>query len=263
MRKTLATTAAATVLLMGSSFASAEVQTKRVEYQHGGETLEGTLAWDDAVEGKRPGVLVVHEWWGLDDYARNRAEQLAELGYVAFALDMYGKGKLTEHPSEAMQWSGAIRENIDNWVARARAGLEVLQKHSLVDTDRLSAIGYCFGGATVVQMTYAGLPLAGVVSFHGSLPVATEEQAQAVKSSILVCHGAADSFVPESRAADFRKALEAAGVDWQMIYYSGAKHSFTNPDADSKGIAAIAYDEEADKRSWAQMQVFFDEIFAD
>jgi len=241
----------------------AEVQTKRVEYQHGGQTLEGTLAWDDAADGKRPGVLVVHEWWGLDDYARGRAEQLAELGYVAFALDMYGKGKLTEHPPEAMQWSGKIRENIDNWRARAAAGLEVLQKHSLVDSQRLAAIGYCFGGATVMHMAYAGMPVAGVVSFHGSLPVADEKQGKQLKARILVCHGAADGFVPEARADEFRKALQAAGADWQMIYYAGAKHSFTNPDADAKGIAAIGYQAEADRRSWAHMRTFFDEIFAD
>ncbi len=263
MHRVLPITAAIAALFVVNLDVRAEVQTKRVEYEHGGQTLEGTLAWDDATSGKRPGVLVVHEWWGLDDYARGRAEQLAEMGYVAFALDMYGKGKLTEHPNEAMKWSGQIRENIDNWVERSQAGLKILQDHSLVDSARIAAIGYCFGGATVMHMAYAGVPLAGVVSFHGSLPVATEEQGEKIKARVLVCHGAADAFVPEARAAEFRAALNAAGADWQMVYYAGAKHSFTNPDADSKGIAAIGYQQEADVRSWALMQAFFDEMFAD
>jgi dienelactone hydrolase len=240
----------------------ADVQTKRVEYEHAGHKLEGTLAWDDSISGKRPGVLVVHEWWGLDDYARTRAEQLAQLGYVAFAADMYGKGKLTEHPQEAMQWSGQIRENIDNWRARALAGLKVLESHELVDTKRLAAIGYCFGGATVTQLAYAGVPLAGVVSFHGSLPAATPEQAKHVKAQILVCHGALDTFVSEAQAQKFRDSLKDAAAPWQMIYYAGAKHSFTNPGADAHGVPGLAYNKLADERSWADMRAFFDEIFA-
>ena len=205
--------------------------------------------------------MIVHEWWGLNDYARARARQLAEMGYVAFALDMYGDGKVTEHPQEAGQWAGMIRSNVADWQQRARRGLEELQQHPQVDQQRVAAIGYCFGGATVLQLAYSGAPLAGVVSFHGALPVATPEQAQTLRAPILVCHGAADSFIPEQGIVDFRAALEQAGADWQMVYYAGAKHSFTNPDANRRGIDGIAYDAAADRRSWAQMQAFFGEVF--
>ena len=257
-------TALATMLLLVlaiSTRAHAAVQSKAVQYKHGDLTLQGHLAWDDSVEGKRPGVLVVHEWWGLNDYARHRAEQLAAMGYVAFALDMYGKGKVTEHPSEAGQWSTQVRENVDEWRARGMAGLEILRQHPLVDTTRLAAIGYCFGGATVLELAYAGTDLKGVVSFHGALPVAADDDAERIKAKILVCHGAVDAFIPEAQIQQFRGVLEKAGADYQMIYYAGARHSFTNPDADKRGIGGLKYDKNADGRSWRHMQNLFAEIF--
>lgn len=245
-----------------SSSASAAVQTKKIDYEHGGQTYSGHLAWDDSIKGPRPGVLVVHEWWGLDDYARKRAEQLAAMGYTAFALDMYGKGKLTEHPREAQQWATEVRQNVDEWRARALAGLDVLKKQENVDSNRLAAIGYCFGGSTVLQLAYAGAPLRGVVTFHGALSPATDEQASKLKTSILVCHGAADTFIPEQQVLAFRAPLEKAGADWQMIYYAGAKHSFTSPEADKRNMPGIAYDQKADERSWKHMQDFFGEVLA-
>lgn len=241
--------------------AQAKVVTKSIQYTDGEVALEGHLAWDDSIEGKRPGVLVVHEWWGLNDYARGRAEQLAKMGYVAFALDMYGKGKVTGHPQEAGKWAGMIRENVDAWQKRALAGLEILKKHEMVDRQRLAAIGYCFGGATVCQLAYSGAPLKGVVSFHGSLPAPEADDAGQIEAKLLICHGAVDPFIPEERIDKFQDALEDAGVDWQMIYYAGARHSFTNPGADERGIDGLGYNKKADTRSWNHMKMFFAEIF--
>lgn len=252
---------ALTVVLLAAEAASAKVVTETIEYQDGDAQLQGFLAYDDAAEGPRPGVLVVHEWWGLNDYARDRAKQLAELGYVAFALDMYGKGKLAEHPREASKWASEIRENLQQWQARAQAGLEVLKGRDEVDQDRLAAIGYCFGGATVCQLAYAGVGLQGVVSFHGSLPAPTTEQADQIDARLLICHGAEDPFVPKEQVAIFQNALQEADAQWQMIIYSDAEHSFTNPGADEREINGLGYNEAADKASWEHMKVFFDEIF--
>ena len=241
--------------------ADAKVQSKTIEYNDGNVALEGYLAWDDAIEGKRPAVLVVHEWWGLNDYARKRADMLAELGYVAFALDMYGKGKVTKHPQEAGAWAGEIRKNVAAWQRRAQLGLDVLRKQEHVDGARVAAIGYCFGGATVMQIAYSGAGVTGVVSFHGSLPPATNEQLKNIRAKILVCHGADDSFVPAERIEAFCKALDEAKADWQMISYGGARHSFTNPDADKAGLDGLRYNKEADARSWGHMKMFLKEIF--
>lgn len=239
-----------------------EVQTKEVSYKDGDVELQGHLFWDDAKKGKRPGVLVIHEWWGLDAYAKRRAKSLARMGYVAFALDMYGNGKITKHAAEAGKWAKQIGMNIEAWKKRAAAGLKQLQASEHVDKSNIAAIGYCFGGATVVQMAYGGLPVKGVVSFHGSLPVATDEQAKNIKAKILICHGAADSFIPASRIKEFTAKLEKAKADYQFISYAGAKHSFTNKGADKRGIDGLKYDKSADRRSWAHMRIFFREIFA-
>jgi dienelactone hydrolase len=238
-----------------------EVRTKEVEYSHNALKLKGYFAWDDAVAGKRPGVLVVHEWWGLNDYARSRARQLAELGYVALAVDMYGEGRTTEHPQEAGQMAAKVRENVKDWRERGLAGLKVLQGHELVDANRLAAIGYCFGGSTVLQLAYSGADLDGVVSFHGALSPAEPEAKGKIKAKVLVCHGAADTFIPDDAVLKFRSSLDAAGADYQIVYYSGARHSFTNPDADAKGIDGLKYDKTADQRSWRHMRDLFAEIF--
>lgn len=237
-----------------------EVKHETVRYKHGETQLQGYLAWDDAVTGPRPGVLVVHEWWGLNDYARSRADKLAKMGYVAFALDMYGEGKTTEHPSEAKEWATQVRSNQDQWQERAILGLNMLKKDERVDTKRLAAIGYCFGGSTVLQLAFTGQDVKGVVSFHGALPIPTAEQAAKAKASILVCHGADDPFIPEETIQKFRAGLTAGNVDWQMVYYANARHSFTNPDADSNGIDGLKYNAKADTRSWKDMQQFFAEV---
>ena len=247
------------VAAAGATAANAEVKTKVVTYTHDGTTLKGFLAWDDAVKGKRPGVLVVHEWWGLNDYARNRATELAKLGYVAFACDMYGEGKTTEHPKEAGQFATEVRNNLKVWQGRATAGLKVLQDNEMVDGKNLAAIGYCFGGSTALQLAYTGADVRAVVTFHAALPEPTAEQAKAIKAKILICHGAADKFVPEKSAQALREALESAKVDYEMNYYGGATHSFTVPDIGKAGVPGLAYNAEADRRSWQDMLRLFHE----
>lgn len=241
--------------------ASAEVVARDVEYTHGDVTLVGYLAYDDAVEGKRPGVLVVHEWWGLNEYAKQRARMLAELGYVAFAADMYGKGKVTEDPKVAGNWAGHMSGNVELWRARAMEGLARLKAERRTDADRLAAIGYCFGGSTVMQLAYAGAELDGVVSFHGSLPPAPDDAK--IEAEVLACHGAADGFVSAEQQAEFERSLNKAGAAWTLIAYGGAKHSFTNPNADDYGVKGVAYDKRADRRSWSHMRTFFDAVFGD
>jgi dienelactone hydrolase len=257
----VATSVLGTLMLVAAGMASAEIRSLVVEYRDGDTVLQGYLAWDDAIQGKRPGVLVVHEWWGLNDYVQTRARLLAGLGYVAFAPDMYGQGKATTHPDQAGEWMSQITANVKDWQRRAQAGLDVLRARDIVDPDRTAAIGYCFGGATVMQMAYAGADLDAVVSFHGALPVADEADLKNIKARVLVAHGSADSFVPGERVAAFQAALDKAGADWQMVSYGGARHGFTNPDAGKLGMQALQYDLKADHRSWALMESFLSETF--
>jgi dienelactone hydrolase len=240
----------------------AEIVEKDVTYEFDGEKYTGRLVYDDALEGPRPGVLVIHEWWGLSDYEKRRARMLAELGYVAFAADIYGTGKLTDDPEQAEQWMSWVTADPAEWRERVRAALDQLLVGGRVDPARVAAIGYCFGGATVLQAAYGNLPLAGVVSFHGALPAAPEEAKGKIGPRILAFHGAADPFVAPEVAAGFQAALEEAGADWEMVVFGGVRHSFTNPGADQRGMEALKYDADADLRSWAGMQEFFREIFA-
>ena len=249
------------ILVLGATNAHAGVLTKNISYQHDGIELEGYLAYDDSIKGKVPAVLIVHEWWGLNDYARKRAEQLAAMGYVAFALDMYGKGKVTQHPKQAGEWMRQVNNNVDLWRQRALAGLQVLKDEPRTDTSRIAAIGYCFGGATVQQLAYSGADVRGVVSFHGSLLPPPSDQLSRVKAKLLICHGSADPFMKAEAVQNYIASMNASGLDWQMIMYGGAKHSFTNPDADKAGMAALKYSKSADQRSWSHMKQFFEEIF--
>jgi dienelactone hydrolase len=249
------------VVALVPSLAHAKVVTKTVTYKDAGTELKGFFAWDDAKSGKRPGILVVHEWWGLDEYAKMRAKKLAELGYVAFALDMYGEGKVTEHPKTAGQWAGMIRSNQKAWQQRGLAGLKVLKGHELVDSSKLAAIGYCFGGSTALQFAYSGADVKAVVTFHAALPTPTAEHAKQIKARIVVCHGAIDNFIGKEAIEKFQAALSKAKVDWEMIAYGGAVHSFTVPGADKRNIPGIAYNKNADERSWRQMRLVFGDVF--
>jgi dienelactone hydrolase len=239
--------------------ADAKVVSQAVEYRHGATELKGYLAFDDTQSGKRPGVLVVHEWWGLNDYVKARVEKLAELGYIAFALDLYGKDVWTSDPQKAKELSSHLR-GTPLLRQRAAAGLEILKANPMIDPARIAAIGYCFGGTTVLELAYSGADVAGVVSFHGGLTVPRAEDAGKLKAAILICHGADDGFVSAESIDAFQKAMRDAGVDWQMIYYGGAVHSFTNPGADTTGMAGVGYSLKADERSWAHMQTFLKEI---
>ena len=183
------------------------------------------------------------------------------MGYVAFALDMYGKGKVTEHPKQAAEWMRQTNSNVLLWQQRAVAGLEVLKKEPRTDTARIAAIGYCFGGATVQQLAYSGENVKGIVSFHGSLPPPTRDQVKRVEAKLLICHGAADPLINAETLQNYIAAMNETDLDWQMILYGGAKHSFTNPNADKVGMAALKYSKSADQRSWSHMVRLFEEIF--
>jgi dienelactone hydrolase len=243
--KTIMTTLFVTMIAAG---AHAAVKMEPVEYKQGDTTLKGQLAYDDAAKDKRPGVIVVHEWWGLNEYAKTRARMLAEAGYVALAVDMYGDGKVTEHPDEAGAWASAVRSNEQTGTDRFLAGYNALKANPHVDPAHISAIGYCFGGGVVLGAALSGADLDAVVSFHGGLP--TDPAKGKPKARILVCNGAADGLVTPEQIAGFMKVATDAGADWEFISYAGAKHSFTNPDADKHGIPALSYNEKADKRSW-------------
>jgi len=241
--------------------AEAKIVTRDVPYDHDGVHLQGFLAYDDATAAKRPAILIVHEWWGLNDYARQRAQQLAGMGYVAFAVDMYGDGKHTEHPDEASKWMSQITENKDRWQKRAEAGLAILRQDPHTDSSKMAAIGYCFGGGTVQQLAYASAGLKGVVSFHGSLQLPPVDAAAMTRTKILLCHGGSDPFTKPEYLQQYLAAMEKSGFDYQMVIYGGVKHSFTNPQADKMGMDALKYDPKADRRSWAQMKMFFQELF--
>ena len=246
---------AATLFLAAA--AEAKVVTRTIAYDHDGQKLQGYLAYDDAKSGPRPGVLVIHEWWGLNDYTKMRARQLAEMGYVAFAADMYGDGRTTRDPKEAQAWSSAVSSQPGMLAARSKAGLDVMRKEKVTDVEKMAAIGFCFGGTTVLQLAYAGLPLKGVVTFHGGLVVPDEQQARKIRAPIVILHGAEDTFVTPETIDGMRKALDAAKVDWFMVSYAQAVHAFTNPGADSFRIPGIGYNEKAATRSWDEMARFF------
>lgn len=238
--------------------AEAKVVTKTVEYKDGDTLLEGYLAYDDAAADRKPGVLVVHEWKGLDDYAKKRAEQLAGMGYVAFAADIYGKGVRPKDHQEAGATAGKFKGDRALLRRRARAGLDALRAQPGVDPARLAAIGYCFGGTTVLELARSGAEIAGVVSFHGGLD--TPVPAKALKAKVLVLHGADDPHVPDKDVLAFAKEMRDAKADWQLVSYGNAVHGFTNPNNGGDPSKGAAYDAAADRRSWAAMRAFFDEV---
>ena len=243
---------------------NAEIRSEVINYQIAGQPFQGYLSYDDEIIGKRPGVLVVHEWWGHNAYARERAEMLAAMGYTAFALDMYGKGKLADHPDDAQKFMQATLADMNVAEARFNAAKQFLQQQSTVASNKIAAIGYCFGGGTVLHMARVGTDLAGVVSFHGSLAAKSLAQAGQVKAKMLVLNGADDPFVTVEQITALKQEMQSANADLEFINYPGVKHSFTNPGADEVGKRfelPLVYNAEADKNSWQRMQVFLEQVF--
>jgi len=244
--------------------AKPDIEGKEVTYSSGGVTLKGYLAFDKNIKGKRPGVLVVHEWWGHNEYARKRARMLAELGYAALAVDMYGDGKQAMHPDDAGKFSSELMKNFDTAKARFNAAREFLKKQPMTNPGQIAAIGYCFGGGIVLNMARQGVDLKGVASFHGSLAAVKPAEPGAIKAKILVLHGANDKFVTPEQIEAFKKEMKDAGADLRFIAYPGAIHSFTNPEADEyakKFNLPLGYNAEADKKSWEELKKFLGSMF--
>lgn len=252
------------ITLFGSSTAAAKVTSSEVEYTAGDTVLKGYLAQNTALKGKRPAVLVVHEWWGHNEYARKRARMLAEQGYVALAVDMYGDGKTARHPDDAGAFAGEVMKNKAVGEARFNAALDFIKKQPAVDPERIAAIGYCFGGGVVLHMARQGADLKGVVSFHGSLATDSPAKEGKVKARVLVFNGEADTMIPAEQVAAFKEEMSTAGASYRYVGYPGVQHSFTNPDADAFAVQfklPLAYNRKADRDSWAQTRKFLKEIF--
>jgi len=247
-----------------SASAEPNIKGKEVTYSSGSTEMKGYLAYDENIKGKRPGVLVVHEWWGHNEYVRKRARMLAEMGYAALAVDMYGDGKQAMHPDDAGKFSAEVMKNFDTAKARFTAAMDFLKKQPNVDPGEIAAIGYCFGGGVVLNMARQGIDLKGVASFHGSLAAVKPAQPGAVKAKILVLHGEDDKFTTAEQIDAFKKEMKDAGADFQFMTYPGAMHSFTNPDADTyakKFNLPLGYNAEADKKSWEELGKFLNLIF--
>ncbi|MFK5915093.1 MAG: dienelactone hydrolase family protein [Woeseiaceae bacterium] len=247
-----------------SNISFADVVTKNVSYTDGDITMKGYLAYDESIKGQRPGIIVVHEWWGHNDYAKKRARMLAKLGYRALALDMYGNGKNASHPKDASMFSGEVKKNMAIAEKRFMAAYKLLQDQENVAKDKMAAIGYCFGGGIVLEMARRGVDLDGVVSFHGSLGTKENAKKGKVKAKVLVLNGEADPFIKATAIAAFKNEMRAARVDYQFINYPNAKHAFTNPGADKFGKKfniPLAYNATADKESWNEMKSFLKELF--
>ncbi len=245
--------------------AHAGVKTEEVTYSAGGVTLKGYLAYDDSIQGKRPGILVVHEWWGHNQHARNKAEALAKLGYTALAVDMYGDGKTADHPDKAGEFMTAAFADWEGSQAKFNAAKKLLKDHKTVDAGKIGAIGFCFGGAVSIRMARGGADLKGIVAFHSALPLEPPVAKGKMTASVMVINGSLDGFLKTETVASFVKEMAEANADLTYISLAGVKHSFTNPQADEFrkkfNIQALQYDKEADERSWKTMQAFFQRIF--
>lgn len=235
-----------------------------VSYEADSVTMKGYLVYDNSIEGVRPGVLVVHEWWGQNEHTRNSADKLAKAGYIALAIDMYGDGKSTGHPQDAMAFSSAVMSDFPGAKKRFEAGMKVLQKQELCANDDLSAIGYCFGGGIVLNMARQGVELDGVASFHGSIDPIEAAEPAGVQAKILIMNGADDPFVSDESKTALHEEMKKAGVDYEFIDYPGALHAFTNPASTAKGLEfelPLAYNEAADKESWGKLMNFLDSLY--
>ncbi len=251
---------AAAALLVDVALAAGAVRTQMVEYRDGDTVLEGFLAYDDSFSGKRPGVLVVHEWYGLNEYIQTRAKQLAQMGYIAFAADIYGKGKRATTGEQAAALAGPFRKDVAMLRQRTALALEQLRSNSNVQKDKLAAIGFCFGGTAVLELARGGADVQAVASFHGGLATGDPNDAKNIKAHVLVLTGSDDPHVGPAEVAAFQKEMRDAHVDWQMNIYGGAVHSFTNPASGNDPSKGVAYNAAAATRSWAAMQLFFQEV---
>lgn len=251
----------AAMLGLQPTLACAEVVSESVEYEVDGQMMVGYVAYDAAMEGERPGVLVVPEWWGLNEYAKRRAREMAAMGYVGFAADMVGQGNVTSDPKEAGAWAGEMYNNRTLWRTRAAAALDALKAQPQVDPDRLAAIGFCFGGATVMELAYSGADLDAVVSFHGNPKPMPEADHQNLRAQVMILSGAADPMETMASLEKVTQSLDEADADWVLVRYAHAQHSFTNPDADSHNIPGVKYDERAAVRSWRHMAMFIRDAF--
>jgi len=261
MRSSRSTIMAAALLAL-PTLASAAIQTREVEIKQGGTILKGFVAWDDAAQGRRPGVLVVHEWWGHDEHVRAQARRLAEAGFVGFALDLYGSGKVAAHPEDATKFMTEAMKDPATIRARFNAAVAQLKSDPHVDASRIAAIGYCFGGGIVLERAREGHPdLAAVVSFHGLLATEAPAKKGAVHARVLVLAGADDPMVPAAQVDAFRKEMDAAGATYAIVTYPGTRHAFTNPKADSHNMEALRYNADADKRSWVAMLTLFKQLW--
>jgi dienelactone hydrolase len=239
----------------------AQIRTESIEYKDGDVILEGYIAYDDSFQDKRPGILVVHEWMGINDYTKSRCEQLAKLGYFAFAADIYGKGIRPASGEEAGKTAGIYKNDRQLMRNRIKAAFDEIKKQKLVNTEKIAVIGYCFGGTVALELARSGAELKGAVSFHGGLDTPNPTDANNIKAKILVLHGGDDPYVNAEQVSSFEKEMKDAKVDWQIFIYGGAVHSFTNPNSGNDPAKGAAYNESADKRSWKAMRTFFDEIF--
>lgn len=251
---------ATTFLAAFAILAQGEIKLETIEYKQGDVVCEGVVAYDTAVQGKRPGVLIVHQWKGLTAYERKRAEMLAQLGYAVLCADIYGKGVRADNAKDASALAGKYKSDRALLRARVNAGLEQLKKLAVVDPKRTAAMGYCFGGTTVLELARSGAEVSAVVSFHGGLNTPNVADAKAIKGRVLALHGADDPFVPPTEVATFEEEMRKAGVDWQLVSYGGAVHSFTDWNAGGDNSKGAAYNEKADKRSWEAMKSFFAEV---
>jgi len=252
------------LLILNSFSVQAELVGEDVDYYSGETLMKGYIVYDDTFRGKRPAVLVVHEWWGHNDYARERARQLAQLGYVAMAVDMYGDGKQAKHPEDARRFSAEVSGDIALGKRRFMAAMDHLKIHKLVNKKMMAAIGYCFGGSVVLNMAREGIDLRGVVSFHGNLATKRFATPGSIKARVMVAHGGEDPFVPALQVTNFLNEMNKTGVDYKFIVYGGAKHAFTNPGASSYGARynlPLEYNEKADRDSWNDMEIFLKDVF--
>lgn len=253
-------------LCLHGGLALAELQTETVEYTVNGTDFTGYLAWDDRNQGERPGVLVVHEWWGHNDFARAQAEKLAAAGYTAFALDMYGGGKVTDHPKEAKAFMEEATGDIEAVQARFMAAMDLLREHSTVDDDRIAAQGYCFGGAVVLNMARLGVDLDGVVSYHGALGSPITAEPGDITAPIQAYTGGADQMVPADQVGTFVTSMQQAQADVSVTSFPGVLHSFMNPGADAiakEHGMPVGYDQEAAERAWEGTMAFYQRIFSE